>query len=1688
MSGGYEPVVVAWFMDLNRFFATAEVSGQAVETRIVQLTRGGIGAIRTQLSEKLEIPRLSGADLTLLTTDAHANIFEPRRLLNTRVQLLLGFAGLPYSDYLPMFTGVVDRYALDYTTLRLSLTDSSVRTNVTAAVPVGPPYFVGAPSGSTSTRVPLILGTVTDAPTIELTAEATATLALDLGASETVCYLREFGAPFPSTGRVSIDTEGAVAYAARRVVNLGGFTYLELSGLVRTQATSHASDAPVTLQVTSYQYLLGYQVGTLLAVRAGGVLVSPQEYQLVTQQADRPVSVLQFATKRGQVTVDVTSESVDTTNHLTNGGFETGDGTAWTTSGATLLVGTGQPAGGELVTNGGFETGDGTGWTASGATLTVAGSAPFPLAGSYRAALEGGLGTDGDLYQDLTTVVGTVYRWQFGFLNARAITSTLVLNGGFETGDLTDWTALPGTGSATTATVVSGGAPEGSDSFQVNAAGSDPFGLNYGYVLQQTLTTVIGENYTLTLWQQTSVFTASSTITEPGVATSGTVSGGTTALSPDTGLTGGLFKPTASLLTLSGLRIRCVEAGAPTVRNLDIIPAQGNGWRQVQVTFTASSTSTLLSLEMSGSRTSTTLPFVPVRLDAVVVVLTGGDASQTSYALGTPGLPTLYAHDTLAIADNWTVASGTFVATTTSTRLTLKSQSSVVPLASYFDTVSVQPTVTYDVLPWEGLYRGALTGGAASYGDVRQDVTTTVGEHYTLQFVYRDALDHLPNVLINGSFETGDLAAWSIASNTRTAIGNTHARSTTDLIADGQYALQLTADGSSPGDPTYEVSFYQDVPVTPATPYTVTLWYLSQVEYLATGTVYSTASYRIGTPGDPSAYVALTTLPPTTLVQNTVTSGPQKITQASVVVTPTSGTLRLTLRGACESPATLPSLVYFDAVSIIPSSPASDLAAYQVGTPADPALYASAALAQSFSWRQVRRVFKATSTTTRITLRSQYPADAQPSYFDALSVTLGGGGLNPTEAIRRVIATYQPTASVNAQSFLEAQVQLADWEFSGISLAVSDAMTLLQRMAQQCGSLLLKDAEDQYSLIVLNDDRPIVAEFTTANIITPTMGRESSPQDAIYTEYYVYFGVRSGGNSSGSDFSSVTYATPFETSAPGGAALLTRCRVARAVFGKDARREEYCEWIQDFTTANLYLAWLVNRYTTSPDLLTFSTWLDALPVTVGRMIAVKHPLLQYGGARALAEVIGWQFQPQQMQVALQARLLPYAQNILDVTLDDISVAIEMGVPADTLAIFDLSSLDPDLAGFAGAVADGTYLYLAPHASTFATWPGKLVRHATTGALSDPGAYAVKDLATVVPGGEYGCNAGCFDGRYAYFCPVNDGLNGPSGVFVRYDTTLPFSADASYEVIDLTGTTGVHVYSMAVWDTARYVYFMPTDPSGGLMLVRYDTTDDFSDSASWTTFDLLSVSGMDVSEIVYTGIYADGQIIMSCLSGKLVSYAPSDSFTAAGSYTVTDVTTFAAFDGVGGASSPAYGAVGMDDLHIYWAYGQEVSVNGLNQLLRYTRGADITDEASFSFALVEEHDDTANGIFPDHGLTFPDIPWWFFYGYRGHMAYDGAHLILAPFNAWDDFSAEGLVMLYDTLASFTASASWSFVNLSQSDARLQFFHGAYYQSGHRYLVPGNSGAPRADATEGQSLFVSLPAPTGTDSHTPLSLFG
>jgi hypothetical protein len=90
----------------------------------------------------------------------------------------------------------------------------------------------------------------------------------------------------------------------------------------------------------------------------------------------------------------------------------------------------------------------------------------------------------------------------------------------------------------------------------------------------------------------------------------------------------------------------------------------------------------------------------------------------------------------------------------------------------------------------------------------------------------------------------------------------------------------------------------------------------------------------------------------------------------------------------------------------------------------------------------------------------------------------------------------------------------------------------------------------------------------------------------------------------------------------------------------------------------------------------------------------------------------------------------------------------------------------------------------------------------------------------------------FDGRYVYYVPSTlTGLSTGSGQILRFDTTQFFSQSSSYASFNAANVTGGGIgFNGGVFD-GRYVYFVPAT-SGNTAVTRYDTTLPFGLASSY----------------------------------------------------------------------------------------------------------------------------------------------------------------------------------------------------------------------------------------------------------------
>lgn len=162
---------------------------------------------------------------------------------------------------------------------------------------------------------------------------------------------------------------------------------------------------------------------------------------------------------------------------------------------------------------------------------------------------------------------------------------------------------------------------------------------------------------------------------------------------------------------------------------------------------------------------------------------------------------------------------------------------------------------------------------------------------------------------------------------------------------------------------------------------------------------------------------------------------------------------------------------------------------------------------------------------------------------------------------------------------------------------------------------------------------------------------------------------------------------------------------------------------------------------------------------------------------------------------------------------------------------------------------GTASYLVPWFTANAAGQelrnGVAARIDLSSDLSQPAAYQTFDLGTLGMGA-MGWFSGASLGGHAYYAPILDGQSGAThGNFVRYDAGQPFTSAAAWQVVNLASLVSpaaVGYQSLAA--VSPWVYLVPfatgsstAGYAGGSLLVRYNTTQPFTSTASYQSFDL-----------------------------------------------------------------------------------------------------------------------------------------------------------------------------------------------------------------------------------------------------------
>jgi hypothetical protein len=247
--------------------------------------------------------------------------------------------------------------------------------------------------------------------------------------------------------------------------------------------------------------------------------------------------------------------------------------------------------------------------------------------------------------------------------------------------------------------------------------------------------------------------------------------------------------------------------------------------------------------------------------------------------------------------------------------------------------------------------------------------------------------------------------------------------------------------------------------------------------------------------------------------------------------------------------------------------------------------------------------------------------------------------------------------------------------------------------------------------------------------------------------------------------------------------------------------------------------------------------------------------------------------------------------------------------------------------FIDACFDGRYVYSNPYASN------TFVRFDTRKSFTDSNSWERLNRSTFL-GSDYAYLLGvCFDGRYVYYSP------GHSDTFIRFDTTLSFTTSTSWEKMSLSTAIkaapvdGSHIGSCF---DGRYVYFTAEVSD---TLVRFDTTQPFTNSSAWEVLSLSTAMG-----------YAAGdyQIGNKCVfDGRYVYFGVNNSDTLVRFDTIRSFTHTSAWERVSGSTICGSSSwsnvthVAFDGRYVY--YSEDES---LHYVLRYDTTQNFTHTSSW----------------------------------------------------------------------------------------------------------------------------------------------
>jgi hypothetical protein len=306
--------------------------------------------------------------------------------------------------------------------------------------------------------------------------------------------------------------------------------------------------------------------------------------------------------------------------------------------------------------------------------------------------------------------------------------------------------------------------------------------------------------------------------------------------------------------------------------------------------------------------------------------------------------------------------------------------------------------------------------------------------------------------------------------------------------------------------------------------------------------------------------------------------------------------------------------------------------------------------------------------------------------------------------------------------------------------------------------------------------------------------------------------------------------------------------------------------------------------------------------------------------------------------------------------------------------------------YVGGNFDGRYVYFVPFsADTF-------LRFDTTLLFSAVASWSTISMSTacgsMTDSAYCGC---CFDGRYIYFCPYN------AVTMLRFDTTQSFTTAAAWEVINMSTAQGASAVNASYYGNTfdgRYVYFCATNSD---TFLRFDTTLLFTNSSAWSMISMSTAQGAAALDTAYQG---------NTFDGRYVYFVPVNSDTFLRFDTTLLFTNSSAWEVIN--MSTAQGAAALDTAYINGCFdGQYIYFAPVNSgtFLRFDTTLLFTNSSAWSMISMS----TAQGT----NIVSS--------AYAG-VFFDGRYIYYTPYNS-------STFIRFDTTQSFVNSSAWTTINTS-----------------------------------------------------------